>query len=79
MIEAEAHQALSTLYTLERQYSQAMHHQLYSLLKQSGKPIPTELIPFIKDSEVKVLPEETNSQEIQCLLKDKESTENRLV
>ncbi|XP_042235207.1 uncharacterized protein LOC121874922 isoform X2 [Homarus americanus] len=34
--EAEAHQALATLYTLERQYSQAMHHHLCALLKQSG-------------------------------------------
>ncbi|XP_066977606.1 uncharacterized protein ca isoform X2 [Macrobrachium rosenbergii] len=36
--EAEAHQALATLYTLERQYSQAMHHQLCALFKQSNIP-----------------------------------------
>lgn len=35
--EAEAHQALATLYTLERQYSQAMHHHLCALLKQGSE------------------------------------------
>ncbi|XP_053656364.1 uncharacterized protein ca isoform X2 [Cherax quadricarinatus] len=35
--EAEAHQALATLYTLERQYSQAMHHHLCALLTQSNE------------------------------------------
>ncbi|XP_069977308.1 uncharacterized protein ca isoform X2 [Penaeus vannamei] len=34
--ETRAHQALATVYTLERQYSQAMHHHLCALLKQSG-------------------------------------------
>ncbi|MPC11191.1 Ultraviolet-B receptor UVR8 [Portunus trituberculatus] len=36
--DAEAHQALATLYTLERQYSQAMHHHLCALFKQ-GKDL----------------------------------------
>lgn len=34
--ETRGHQALATVYTLERQYSQAMHHHLCALLKQSG-------------------------------------------
>ncbi|XP_068240971.1 uncharacterized protein [Palaemon carinicauda] len=48
LMEAEAHQALATLYTLDRQYSQAMHHQLCALFKQSNIPQKSNL-PINKD------------------------------
>lgn len=49
--EAEAHQALATLYTLERQYSQAMHHHLCALLKQSDGLYKKDIGPSDEESE----------------------------